>query len=82
LYPRAGLLWFLLPQPGDTVSVSTPREDLRGFYSEGFLGNYVVILPAQRIVVVRMKRTSEDFQQSDAMPGFPQLVAELLSGDA
>lgn len=81
-YPRAGLLWFLLPQPGDSITASTARDELRGFYSEGYLGNYVVILPAQRIVVVRMKRTSEDFEPPDAMPGFPRLVAELLTGDA
>ena len=35
-----------------------------GFYAEGYLGQYVAVLPASRLVVVRM--ISEDSFKSDA----------------
>jgi hypothetical protein len=36
-----------------------------GYYAEGFLGEYLVVLPAQRIVIVRMIEGSKDHRDSD-----------------
>lgn len=48
-----------------------------GFRAEGYLGQYVIVLPKSRLVAVRMI-AEESFQSdSDAFADFPELVRQL-----
>ena len=77
--PRSGLLWWLMPAPGDSLTAGSSPGDVFGYYAEGYLGNYLVVIPSERLVVVRMKRQAEDFQPERSMQGFPVLVRDLLT---
>lgn len=68
--PNAGLLWWL---HSDTAS-NTPHA----YYADGYRGQYIVVLPAERIVVVRQKRSGEDHTREMSFPGFADRVVELL----
>lgn len=76
--PRSGLLWWLLPAAGDSIHAESGPHDIYGYYAEGYLGNYLVVIPSQQLVVVRMKRQAADFERAHAMPGFPRLVRDLI----
>ena len=52
-----------------------------GFSADGYLGQYVVVLPEQRLVAVRMRRAPDgEFDESkiDSMRDFKQLVRALV----
>lgn len=51
---------------------------IHGYNAEGYLGQYLVILPQEQIVAVRMKRGADDHQREHDFPGFAQLVLELF----
>jgi CubicO group peptidase (beta-lactamase class C family) len=69
--PNAGLLWWLHT---DSVAPGT----VRAYSADGYLGQYIVVLPAERIVVVRQKRASDDHTREMSFPGFADRVVELL----
>ena len=79
MQPRSGLLWWPLAAPGDTLRADSDAADVHGYYAEGFLGNYLVVIPSQRLVVVRMKRQAQDFERAHAMHGFGTLVRDLFA---
>lgn len=73
--PAHGLLWWRL--------LDAKKQDVVGYYSEGWLGQYLVILPQEQIVVVRLKRRVDDEnQEKDAFPDCIERVRALLSEDA
>lgn len=77
MQPRSALLWWRLPARADSAETDAgPAVD--GYYAEGYLGNYLVVIPSQRLVVVRMKRQADGFERAHSMPGFPGLVRDLL----
>lgn len=53
-----------------------------GFSANGFLGQYVAILPASRLVVVRMIRQESFASEDDNFGGFFQRVQELVPAGA
>lgn len=69
--PNAGLLWWLYDD-------STAPGTLRAYSADGYLGQYIVVLPVERIVVVRQKRASDDHTREMDFPGFADRVIELL----
>jgi CubicO group peptidase (beta-lactamase class C family) len=75
--PRAALLWWRLTEPAaDDDGVAAER--LRGFRGEGFLGQHLVVLPNERIVAVRMKRSSPDHEPAHNFSTFPATVLRLF----
>jgi CubicO group peptidase (beta-lactamase class C family) len=69
--PNSGLLWWLHAD-------STAPGTLRAYSANGYLGQYIVVLPSERIVVVRQKRASEDHTREMSFPRFADRVGELL----
>ena len=51
-----------------------------GYYAEGYLGNYLVVIPERRLVVVRMKRAGDPEGGGDFPTRFPRLVRDLVEG--
>lgn len=53
-----------------------------GYYAEGYLGQFLVVLPRQRLVAVRQMRSPNDpaidEQKLDAFSEFPQMVQQLV----
>jgi CubicO group peptidase (beta-lactamase class C family) len=55
---------------------------ITGYYAEGFLGQYLVIIPEARLVAVRMIRWRPDYDtQRDNMFEFKDLAAGLIRPD-
>jgi CubicO group peptidase (beta-lactamase class C family) len=53
-----------------------------GFYADGYLGQYLVVIPADRLVAVRQLRAPDgqvDASKIDAFPEFPELVRALVT---
>ncbi len=54
-----------------------------GFYADGYLGQYLVVLPRQRLVAVRQMRSPKsgqvDESKIDSFREFPELVRQLAS---
>lgn len=68
--PRLGLLWWRHTEKG----VTEPSA----FYGAGYLGQYLVIVPATRIVAVRQIQSSDDYNKdTDSFRDFVQRVAAL-----
>ena len=48
------------------------------YYADGYLGQYLVVVPAHAVVAVRqVKRSASYDPESDGFAGFPALIAEL-----
>jgi CubicO group peptidase (beta-lactamase class C family) len=75
LQPKCGLLWWLVRDP------QADGKPAVGYYADGFLGQYLVVIPAAGIVAVRQRRIpSDEAKIDDARLGFsefPQLVRAL-----
>lgn len=54
-------------RPGTTIA----------WYAEGYLGQYVVVVPGANIVAVRMIESGDHTSQEDDFPDFQQLVLKL-----
>lgn len=68
---KAGLLWWRLPGQGN-------KPD--SYYADGFLGQYMVIVPEKGLVAIRQIKQSPAYQQStDGFAHFKHLVAELAA---
>jgi CubicO group peptidase (beta-lactamase class C family) len=79
LYPSAGLLWWLL---GDTRPA--PHGGQRqAFLSDGWLGQYLVVLPREQLVAVRLRARRHDdtlsARQRHSQEDFPEDVWRLGS---
>ncbi len=54
-----------------------------GYYADGYLGQYLVIVPDARLVALRMIGSHDDYDQgTDGFMEFLQLVSELASPDS
>jgi CubicO group peptidase (beta-lactamase class C family) len=51
---------------------------IRGFYHDGWLGQYLVVLPRERLVAVRLVRRRPGASTAHEMHRFPQLVLRLF----
>jgi CubicO group peptidase (beta-lactamase class C family) len=53
-----------------------------GYYADGYLGQFLVVLPRQRLVAVRQMRSPDDpnidEQKLDAFGEFPEMVQQLV----
>lgn len=68
--PRHGLLWWRL--------LDEENGQVEGYYSEGWLGQYLVILPQEDLVAVRLVRPSEQYDQAtDTFADFLDRVRAL-----
>lgn len=67
--PNAGLLWWL---HGD------PHGPVRAYSANGYRGQYIVVLPEERIVVVRQKRSNDDHTPEMSFRGFEEFVLSLF----
>lgn len=63
-----GLLWWRLLDASQTRCL--------GWYSEGWLGQYLVILPAQQLIIVHMLRHLDVLDDRDVI-SFPDLLDML-----
>jgi CubicO group peptidase (beta-lactamase class C family) len=87
-----GLLWWPIaaepqePAPDEEDAIAKGEGELPpvrgpivGFAAKGYLGQYLVVIPRDRIVAVRMKRTPKgyDGHPIDTFREFPRLVAGL-----
>jgi CubicO group peptidase (beta-lactamase class C family) len=62
---------------GLTVSRREGSEEIVAFYGDGYLGQYVVVVPATGIVGVRMIRRFDGVGPEHQFPDFRQMIAEL-----
>jgi CubicO group peptidase (beta-lactamase class C family) len=74
--PGVGLLWWLIrdvdPEAGGFGSVT-------GYRADGYLGQYLVVYPAERLVAVRMVVGSAAYDPTtDTFPDFQSLVRQLV----
>jgi CubicO group peptidase (beta-lactamase class C family) len=67
--PNAGLLWWL---HGD------PHGPVRAYSANGYRGQYIVVIPEARIVVVRQKRSNDDHTPEMSFGGFAEFVLSLF----
>lgn len=52
-----------------------------GYYAEGYLGNFLVVVPQAKLVAVRMVANKPDFDhQRDTFAAFPRRILNLLPG--
>jgi CubicO group peptidase (beta-lactamase class C family) len=63
----------------DGVVLGAP---VRGFYADGYLGQYLVVVPSSRLVAVRQMRAPDDDKvdtdQLDSFREFPEMVRALV----
>lgn len=57
---------------------------IQAFHAEGYLGQYLVVVPEHRLVAVRMYEGSggDKLDEADGFPAFEDLVLGLVPGDA
>lgn len=71
-----GLLWWLLK---DETNVHRPTI---GFYAQGYLGQYLIIIPSKNIIAVRLVRYNEKYDKEYirkiSFEDFPQLVNQMI----
>ena len=68
---HCGLLWWRMPRTNNQPDA---------FYADGFLGQYLVIVPEKGLVAVRqIKRTDSYRQDTDLFAEFRTLVAQLAA---
>ena len=61
----------------------TFSPEIIGFYSTGFRGNYLIVLPEEKLVAVRIVRNNPDYNwKTDGFPDFLELAAELTGRNA
>jgi hypothetical protein len=51
---------------------------LRAFSANGYLGQHLVVLPSERLVVVRQKRASPDHTDAHDLTELPELLVSLF----
>lgn len=64
-----------------TFAVSVVAGPIRGFYADGYLGQYLVVVPEARLVAVRQMRapeTEEELAAADSFREFSQMVLALV----
>lgn len=63
-------------------SIQLPNRitgDIVGYYAEGFLGQYLVLLPRQNVVAVRLVRRSKSYNhKTDVFEDFKDVVRSLV----
>src|SRR5690606_23252471 len=69
--PRLGLLWWRYTEDG----ASAPSA----YYGDGYLGQYLVVVPETRIVAVRQVRGGDDYDE--ATDGFRDFVSRIAALD-
>jgi CubicO group peptidase (beta-lactamase class C family) len=73
-----GLLWWLIHERAPDASRPAADAPVIGYYAAGFLGQFLVIYPEERLVAVRMVAPSPVYQAAtDGFPDFNRLVREL-----
>ncbi len=64
------------------LGVSLSRKELtriRGYYAEGYLGQYLIVIPEGDLVVVRMIEGTEGYdEQTDGFAGLRELALALM----
>lgn len=86
-----GLLWWLIPRaprdgeeepawtvPGCSPDRAAAMRPLDAFWAQGYLGQYLVVAPAKRIVAVRQRA---DPERGDEFGSFQELVRALARSD-
>jgi CubicO group peptidase (beta-lactamase class C family) len=77
LSDRVGLLWWLIREPGPDGEPGT--GPIVGYRADGYLGQYLVIYPAQRLVGVRMVASSPAYDpETDGFQEFQELLRALV----
>jgi CubicO group peptidase (beta-lactamase class C family) len=80
MVPRCGLLWWLL-RDSRVPEIPLLPAPIAGYYADGFLGQFLVVIPAARIVAVRQRRSPDDAAKIDdlrlSFGDFPELVRAL-----
>jgi CubicO group peptidase (beta-lactamase class C family) len=73
---RVGLLWWLIRDPGpDGEPEGGP---VVGYRADGYLGQYLVIYPAERLVGVRMVASSPAYDpDTDGFREFQAMLRDL-----
>jgi CubicO group peptidase (beta-lactamase class C family) len=57
-------------------------DEAIGFYASGFRGNYLLVMPEEKLIAVRVVRNSQDYNwNTDGFDDFLQLAAELTGKD-
>jgi len=53
--------------------------EIRGYYAEGYLGQYMVILPKAKLIAVRQIKRKESYEpRKDSFDNFKQMVLQLV----
>jgi CubicO group peptidase (beta-lactamase class C family) len=67
---------------GPRASRLTKQEvgkNIIGYYAGGYLGQYLVVLPAKNLVVVRMIRGTEAYnEKTDGLVNIQELAVQLV----
>ncbi|HEX8638400.1 MAG TPA: hypothetical protein VF692_10080, partial [Pyrinomonadaceae bacterium] len=67
-----------LGKSGATLRKRIFSDEIIGYYATGFRGNYLLVMPKEKIVAVRVVRNDDDYNwQTDGFDGFLQLAAGL-----
>jgi CubicO group peptidase (beta-lactamase class C family) len=80
---RCGLLWWIVPEStsesldGEAEGQVVSDRPL-GYYAQGFLGQWLVVLPKAQLVVVRQIRGPSRSRREDTMSDFVDLVRALV----
>jgi len=87
LNPRCGRLWWLVNEvqrsEDDGATAGSPGFVQRGFKADGWLGQYLVVIPERRIVAVRQMRSRPEHwkygdEGADSFKDFEKRVLELV----
>jgi CubicO group peptidase (beta-lactamase class C family) len=76
----AGLLWWLVREPAAAGAAEEPAaRPIIGYRADGYLGQYLTIYPAERLVGVRMIQGSPSYdERTDGFGDFTRLLRALV----
>jgi CubicO group peptidase (beta-lactamase class C family) len=78
--PRYGAHWWLYRGPHDAPAAPADGAPPTAFYAHGFDGQFVVVMPEKKLVVVRLGQTPDGAVLD--MPGLVAALAQALDGEA
>ncbi|MBP6747918.1 serine hydrolase [bacterium] len=82
-HQNCGLLWWIAywgesHYSSEHAETETRSKSVMGFSAQGYLGQYLIVLPKQKLVAVRQIATASHIEDTDDFREFDELVAALF----